>query len=125
MLNVSAVPILTITLRNNFMQVVPVKRWIRDWGCCKFLLDVSIFLSNMTLANLLGLYVGPQAQRQGHLVDHLHHSSDHHRHVREGPSGHDLLHWWYLWAIHLVPNSSHADLVRQEEAWRLQQRELQ
>ena len=29
MLNVSAVPILTITLRNNFMQVVPVKRWIR------------------------------------------------------------------------------------------------
>ena len=39
MLNVSAVPILTITLRNNFMQVVPVKRWIRQWGCCKFLLD--------------------------------------------------------------------------------------
>ena len=38
-LNVSAVPILTITLRNNFMQVVPVKRWIRQWGCCKFLLD--------------------------------------------------------------------------------------
>ena len=79
----------------------------------------------MTLANLLGLYVGPQAQRQGHLVDHFHNSSDHHRHVREGPSGHDLLHRWYLWAIHLVPNSSHADLVRQEEAWRLQQRELQ
>ena len=39
MLNVSAVPILTITLRNNFMQVVPVKRWIRQWGCCKILLD--------------------------------------------------------------------------------------
>ena len=34
MLNVSAVPILTITLRNNFMQVVPVKRWIRSWGRC-------------------------------------------------------------------------------------------
>ena len=34
MLNVSAVPILTITLRNNFMQVVPVKRWIKNWGCC-------------------------------------------------------------------------------------------
>ena len=39
MLNVSAVPILTITLRNNFMQVVPVKRWIRSSGCCLFLLD--------------------------------------------------------------------------------------
>ena len=43
MLNVSAVPILTITLRNNFMQVVPVKRWLRDWGCCKILLEVSIY----------------------------------------------------------------------------------
>ena len=39
MLNISAVPILTITLRNNFMQVVPVKRWIRNSGCCKILLD--------------------------------------------------------------------------------------
>ena len=39
MLNVSAVPILTITLRNNFMQVVPVKRWIRNSGCCQFLLE--------------------------------------------------------------------------------------
>ena len=41
MLNVSAVPILTITLRNNFMQVVPIKRWLRDVGCCKLLLEVS------------------------------------------------------------------------------------
>ena len=39
MLNVSAVPILTITLRNNFMQVVPVKRWIRNSGRCLFLLE--------------------------------------------------------------------------------------
>ena len=39
MLNVSAVPILTITLRNNFMQVVPVKRWIRNLGCCQILLE--------------------------------------------------------------------------------------
>ena len=39
MLNVSAVPILTITLRNNFMQVVPVKRWIRNWGHCQLLLE--------------------------------------------------------------------------------------
>ena len=39
MLNVSAVPILTITLRNNFMQEIPVKRWIKDIGCCKILLE--------------------------------------------------------------------------------------
>ena len=39
MLNVAAVPILTITLRNNFMQVIPVKRWIKDIGCCKILLE--------------------------------------------------------------------------------------
>lgn len=41
MLNVSAVPVLVITLRNNFMQVIPVKKWIRQCGCCTFLLDVS------------------------------------------------------------------------------------
>ncbi len=28
MLNVSSVPVITITLRNNLMQVVPIKRWL-------------------------------------------------------------------------------------------------
>lgn len=28
MLNVSSVPVLTITLRNNLMQVVPIKQWL-------------------------------------------------------------------------------------------------
>ena len=41
MLNVAAVPILTITLRNNLMQVVPIKRWIRQCGYCQWLLNVS------------------------------------------------------------------------------------
>ena len=41
MLNVAAVPVLTITLRNNIMQVVPIKRWIRNSGMCLFLLEVS------------------------------------------------------------------------------------
>ena len=45
MLNVSAVPILTITLRNNMMQVLPIKRWIKNSGCCLFLLDVSLFVA--------------------------------------------------------------------------------
>lgn len=28
MLNVSSVPVLTITLRNNLMEVVPIKKWL-------------------------------------------------------------------------------------------------
>lgn len=28
MLNVSSVPVLTITLRNNLMEVLPIKRWL-------------------------------------------------------------------------------------------------
>ena len=41
MLNVSAVPILTITLRNNIMEVVPIKKWLTKYRCCHVLLDVS------------------------------------------------------------------------------------
>mmetsp|Transcript_30963 Transcript_30963/g.22518 ORF Transcript_30963/g.22518 Transcript_30963/m.22518 type:complete len:208 (+) Transcript_30963:1019-1642(+) len=43
MLNCTAVPILTITLRNNLMQVLPLKDWIRDYGCnsCQWLLQDS------------------------------------------------------------------------------------
>jgi hypothetical protein len=43
MLNVAAVPILTITLRNNLMQVLPIKRWLRgcECGAARFLLEVS------------------------------------------------------------------------------------
>jgi len=39
MLNSAAVPILTITLRNNMLQVVPIKKWIKKSGCCLWLLD--------------------------------------------------------------------------------------
>ena len=42
MLNVSSVPILTITLRNNMMEVIPIKRWLRRYRCCHILLDVII-----------------------------------------------------------------------------------
>lgn len=40
MLNVAAVPVLTITLRNNLMQVLPIKRWLKecDCGTARFLL---------------------------------------------------------------------------------------
>lgn len=41
MLNVSSVPILTITLRNNIMEVIPIKRWLKKYKCCHVLLDVS------------------------------------------------------------------------------------
>lgn len=39
MLNMAAVPILNITLRNNLLDVVPVKRWIRSSGRCLCLLE--------------------------------------------------------------------------------------
>jgi len=39
MLNVAAVPILNITLRNNLLDVIPVKRWIRKANCCLCLLQ--------------------------------------------------------------------------------------
>ena len=41
MLNISGVPILTITLRNNVMDVLPIKRWLSNYKCCKVLLDDS------------------------------------------------------------------------------------
>jgi hypothetical protein len=45
MLNVSSVPILTITLRNNLMQVIPIKPWLasKENRVAKFLLQVSRF----------------------------------------------------------------------------------
>ena len=39
MLNIAAVPILNITLRNNLLDVVPVKRWLRKRNCCLCLLQ--------------------------------------------------------------------------------------
>jgi len=38
MLNIAAVPILNITLRNNLLDVIPVKRWLRKKRCCLCLL---------------------------------------------------------------------------------------
>ena len=67
----------------------------------------------------------PQAQRQGHLVHHLHHPCHHYRYVRARPTGHDLLHWWNLRAIHSVLDPDHLDLVWPQITWRVQQAELQ
>ena len=39
LLNIAAVPILNITLRNNLLDVIPIKRYIREKNCCTFLLD--------------------------------------------------------------------------------------
>ena len=48
MLNVAAVPILTITLRNNLMQVLPIKRWLKGCNCgaARFLLQVRSMIFN-------------------------------------------------------------------------------
>ena len=39
MMNIAAVPILNITLRNNLLEVFPIKNWIRARGKCLFLLE--------------------------------------------------------------------------------------
>lgn len=39
MLNVAAVPILNITLRNNLLDVIPVKLWIKKSGRCMCLIE--------------------------------------------------------------------------------------
>lgn len=39
MLNMAAVPILNITLRNNLLDVIPVKVWIKKYNRCLCLLD--------------------------------------------------------------------------------------
>jgi len=63
MLNMAAVPILNITLRNNLLDVLPIKRWIRNSGYCLFLLEDhrtvvkgvwSIILTIPVLASLHG-----------------------------------------------------------------------
>lgn len=39
LLNVAAVPILNITLRNNLLDVFPIKQWLKEKNICLFLLD--------------------------------------------------------------------------------------
>ena len=41
MLNIAAVPILNITLRNNLLDLLPIKRILRERNCCLFLIDDS------------------------------------------------------------------------------------
>lgn len=38
MMNIAAVPILNITLRNNLLEAFPIKAWIKKKGKCLFLL---------------------------------------------------------------------------------------
>jgi amino acid permease len=39
MLNIAAVPILNITLRNNLLDVLPIKKYLKKKNCCLILLD--------------------------------------------------------------------------------------
>lgn len=39
MLNIAAVPILNITLRNNLLDVVPIKKYLKKKNCCLILLQ--------------------------------------------------------------------------------------
>lgn len=136
LLNISAVPILLITLRNNFMQVVPVKRWIRQAGCCKFLLDVSIILTATNsylkifaeiITNcclIIVPVIGSQEKREGHLGHYFLTARRCHRHVCKRPLIHHHLHWRYLRAIHLVLNPYYVGQIWPTKARRPQQAKL-
>ena len=39
LLNIAALPILTITLRNNILDVIPIKQYLRNRNKCLFLID--------------------------------------------------------------------------------------
>jgi hypothetical protein len=39
MLNIAAVPILNITLRNNLLDAIPIKKFLKEKNFCIFLLD--------------------------------------------------------------------------------------
>jgi hypothetical protein len=39
MLNIAAVPILNITLRNNLLDAIPINKFLKDRNICLFLLD--------------------------------------------------------------------------------------
>ena len=60
MLNVSSVPVITITLRNNLMQVVPIKQWLSksENKIAKFMIQVRInpLNHNRTTKKLLKEY---------------------------------------------------------------------
>ena len=116
MLNVSAVPILTITHRNNFMQVVPVKRWIRNWNCCTFLLEVSIIFTLVT--NFLSFDIGSQEKREGNLVDNIYTPSNRHCDGSSQPTGHDCVHRRHLRSFHPVFDPDYTDVVRPIKARR-------
>ena len=108
MLNVSSVPVLTITLRNNLMEVIPIKRWLAssDNKVCQFLLQVKIDIINR---------LGRPSHCEGSLEYHHLDSSDHHCNLREEPLGIHNLHRRHLWHLHPFLHSPHLSLARKEE----------
>jgi len=108
MLNVSSVPVLTITLRNNLMEVIPIKRWLAtsDYKVCQFLLQVSICIINS---------IGRPSPCQGSLEYHNLDSSNHNCNLREEPSGIHHLHWRHLWHLHPILHSADPGLACKEK----------
>ena len=109
MLNVAAVPILTITLRNNLMQVLPIKRWLRgcECGAARFLLEVSYYFC---LTNS-----GPQKTCKGSLVSYCQHSSNHHSLPNIKPTGHRNIHRRHLWNFHSIHHPRLTSPIREEK----------
>jgi hypothetical protein len=108
MLNVSSVPVLTITLRNNLMEVIPIKRWLAssDNKVCQFLLQVKIGIINR---------IGRPSPCKGCLEYHNLDSSNHNCNLREEPAGVHHIHWRHLWHFHPLLHSADPGLARKEE----------
>ena len=110
MLNVAAVPILTITLRNNLMQVLPIKRWLTqcDNSVSRFLLQVS----HRALFTSFRIILGQTQSCERCLVFHRFDSSFRHRMLDEEPTGDCYVYGWYLWHIHSVHHPLHPITLR-------------
>jgi hypothetical protein len=113
MLNVAAVPVLTITLRNNLMQVLPIKRWLKgcDCGVARFLLQVSIIFAKICL--------GQPKDGKRSLVSNCEHSC----HCDcvfylESASNRDL-HWRHMWNVHFVYYSNISNSLCQRKAQKI------
>jgi len=107
MLNVAAVPILTITLRNNLMQVLPIKKWLRNYDCsfARFLLEVRRALNCL----------GQQKNGQRSVVLYCFDTSNHYCVFHEEPPSHSDLYRRHLRNIYLAYHPDHLSSLFQKQ----------
>lgn len=118
MLNTAAVPILTITLRNNLLEVLPIKKWLAncDCACARFLLQVSHPPSSFP--NLALYCVGQTPRRQRCLVGYREHPCHYYCVVDGQPPVYRIVHGWYLRFFYPDDYSYCVGLVRSQKTQR-------